>query len=92
MSEGNDKPFIAHLQSKEGKEQAMKCPLSKSIIRVGDEASIGTMVECLKEECAWWVETQGRCAIKDVALSLDYISTDLTHILESMPIATQSEK
>jgi len=27
MSFGNEREFIDHLQNKEGKEQAMKCPL-----------------------------------------------------------------
>lgn len=46
---------------------------------IRDEASY-----CLEGECAWWIEPdsnskklglQGRCAVTEVALSLDFLST-----------------
>jgi len=41
--------------------------------------------DCIKEECAWWDENQGRCAIKEIGVCLEYISTDITQILEKIP-------
>ena len=43
------------------------------------------VAECLKEGCAWWVKTQARCAIKDIALSLGFIAMDITQINQKMP-------
>ncbi|MBA7559822.1 hypothetical protein ES708_01438 [subsurface metagenome] len=62
----------------------MKCPLfciGDRRVQLGEETEYG---DCLKEECAWWVETQDRCAVKDIALSLDYVATDMTQILEKL--------
>lgn len=70
----------------------MKCPLSKSIIRVGGEASIGTMVDCLKEECAWWNEWSQVCAVKMGQVNLGSIADSLDVIMEKMPHEEQFRK
>uniref|UniRef100_A0A6H2A5W3 Uncharacterized protein n=1 Tax=viral metagenome TaxID=1070528 RepID=A0A6H2A5W3_9ZZZZ len=59
----------------------MKCPLSKSVIRVGNEASIGTMVDCLKEECAWWHPTTVSCEVSRIASNLSGINNALIGVL-----------
>jgi hypothetical protein len=48
--------------------------------------------DCLKEDCAWWDETQAVCSIKNISQQLGYISSDLTQIEEKMPHAGQSTK
>ncbi len=63
----------------------MKCPLMLMDWRSKPEEKSFLPKDCLKEECAWWVEPQGRCAIEDIALSLGFISTDITRMLEKMP-------
>lgn len=60
----------------------MKCPLSPWVKGAFDDEELSTPLDCRKEECAWWIETQDRCALKDIALSLGFISTDITQILE----------
>ena len=70
----------------------MKCPL---MIMAQYKTRVSGFPEdfnCLEEECAEWVETQNRCAIKDIALSLGFMSMDMTQILEKMPHADQFKK
>lgn len=92
MGEGNEQGFINYLEAKERKEQAMKCPLMLMTWQPTEEKKKFEPMNCLKEECGLWVETQDRCAIKDVALSLGFISTDITQLLEKMPHAGQFKK
>jgi len=70
----------------------MKCPLFQEYSVESQDRHIEdheVTRECWKEECAWWVETQDTCAIKQLALSLGYISLDTTQLLEKMPIARE---
>lgn len=70
----------------------MKCPLQSEYTGGGSIRDENTMMDCLKEGCAWWVETQDRCAIKDIALTLGFISLDATQLLEKLPRAGRSRK
>ena len=63
----------------------MLCPLFRVTKTTKDGEVEWHLSDCLKEECAWWNETQGMCAVKDLAQQLGYISSDLTQISESMP-------
>ena len=60
----------------------MKCPLLCICAAVNNKRYPIEAAECLKEECAWWEETQD-CAIKDIGRSLSYLSIDSTQELES---------
>lgn len=62
----------------------MKCPiLPKTQYHDGKEEQV-ILADCLKEECAWWEEAQGECSIKTIARGLEYISTDITQVLEKL--------
>jgi len=63
----------------------MKCPLLILAYTYVPGPTAENVGDCIKEECAWWNETQGMCAVKDLAQQLGYISSDLTQISESMP-------
>ncbi len=65
----------------------MKCPLPIFYRSSPSGLAESELRDCIKEECAWWVETQDRCAIKDIALSLGYVAMDMTQILEKLPPA-----
>ncbi len=62
----------------------MKCPLLMLAQRAHDGSHTIPIADCVKADCAWWVETQATCAIKQLALSLGFISLDTTQLLERM--------
>lgn len=45
--------------------------------------------ECLKEECAWWVEAFDKCAIREIRDFFEAIDNRLHDIEEKMPHAGQ---
>lgn len=65
----------------------MKCPLFVMTATRIARSEAPDYIECIKEECAWWVETQAECAIKQLALSLGFISLDTTQLLERISLA-----
>ncbi|MBA7592749.1 hypothetical protein ES708_34943 [subsurface metagenome] len=67
----------------------MKCPLRfKELIEV-DDAERWRGADCIKEECAWWEETQDVCSVKNMGRMLGYMSLDLTQILDKLPPAEE---
>lgn len=70
----------------------MKCPLMVNTREGELQVLIPYPKDCLGEECAWFVETQDRCAIKDIALSLGFISLDMTQLIEKMTTELQFRK
>lgn len=88
MSAGNDREFIDELQGKEG-GKAMKCPRMSGVIQDKD-GNIGFVKEeCLKEECAWWVEEPKRCTMPLLYFRLLAIANVLFEIEQKMPHAGQ---
>ena len=63
----------------------MKCPLLKGEIKLEDADVTMDFIDCLKEECAWWDEDFGRCAVLAVAKELAYMNAGQTAILNKMP-------
>jgi len=55
----------------------MKCPLFPQ--------------ECLKEECAWWLEDIQMCAIRDLALEFRYTQLRLADIRDNLSIAEENK-
>lgn len=70
----------------------MKCPLFRvaAVIQPGvfDENAF----KCLKEECAWWNEESGRCAIFVGFTNLEFIKLRLEMIEAKMPHEKQFRK
>lgn len=43
----------------------MKCPL------LSIAPGVGSWVNCLEEDCAWWEATEERCAVMSIAVDMD---------------------
>jgi len=59
----------------------MKCPV---LAPTPEETSLGKLwdaVDCLKEECAWWLPDINMCAVKDFARELQHIQFRLQDIV-----------
>ena len=50
----------------------MKCPLLSISITREDRIQGYQELDCLKEECAWWVDTEKECSITILALEASY--------------------
>ena len=60
----------------------MKCPLiAVAIVRELGEP-LGDEADCLKEECAWWLDNIQMCALKDLALETRHIQFRLQDMIE----------
>jgi len=58
----------------------MKCPLSE-IARYWDgKETQAILSDCLKEECAWWVEAADQCSITVAAKNLNAVIENLQQI------------
>ena len=60
----------------------MKCPLfviRDRRVQLGEETEYG---DCLKEECAWWLQDVSMCAMKDIALELLHTQLRLADIID----------
>ena len=70
----------------------MKCPLATAacIIRRSDLDEVTD--ECLKEECAWWDDEMGDCAVLDLAQTLWSIRGMLADIRDKIPHEEQFRK
>ena len=53
----------------------MICPMKFNNSKVWEqhEGSEEKQYTCHKEQCAWWTDEYGSCAIKDIALALNSI-------------------
>ena len=70
----------------------MKCPLLYiEYVKEGGEMGI-TPTECLKEDCAWWVENVDRCAIRGISLELSFLLQLVTNIAKKVPHEEQFGK
>lgn len=70
----------------------MKCPLSNFGLHPSTVGEILSPADCLKEDCAWWLEDIGMCAIRDLALELRYTQYRLQDMLTKMPHEGQFRK
>jgi len=61
----------------------MKCPLTYVISAGKIDPKTPVMEDCLKEECAWWDDSDGCCCIVDIASSLSMIVSFLKDITEN---------
>jgi len=63
----------------------MKCPLQIIVgLTRGDTLNPAPM-DCIKEDCVWWCETQQRCAIAQLATDSTIISSELHQLVDKMP-------
>lgn len=70
----------------------MKCPLCNFVIESEDKEEKSVMLDCLKEECAWWNADFGTCVLHALRDDLKEISGALQGILLKMPPAGQFRK
>ena len=70
----------------------MKCPLLCLAKPLEITHKEPTEADCLKEECAWWLEDISMCALKDLALETRYIQFRLQDMLAKMPHEEQFRK
>jgi len=63
----------------------MKCPLMRIPITTKGAADREKIDECIKEECAWWNETNGNCGVLQLCKSIYYIGTHVAQIEVKMP-------
>lgn len=63
----------------------MKCPMRKMVQQIELGRTIEEPMDCLKEECAWWVDGEGGCVITFIEKDLAGCWTMLTQILNKMP-------
>lgn len=65
----------------------MKCPLSTSIDYEEEGNPKFHTDDCLREECAWWLEDISMCSIRELALETRYTQFRLQDISTKMPHA-----
>jgi len=70
----------------------MKCPLRYIETRYPDEQIGREQLDCLKEECAWWVKASESCAMEAIPRIIGYVGSELKTIKEKMPHAGQFTK
>ena len=63
----------------------MKCPLLTLTAYLRPEINVVTGVDCLKEECAWWVKASESCAMEAIPRVIGYVGSELRTINEKMP-------
>ena len=67
----------------------MKCPLMKRFFQSETGKWHTEIMDCGKEECAWWLEDVNLCAIKDLALELRYTQLRLADMNDKMSPARE---
>jgi len=60
----------------------MKCPLTTVISTVARSPEAKDWGDCIKEECAWWDDSDEHCCIVDIASSLSMVMSFLKDITE----------
>ena len=63
----------------------MKCPLLKGEIKLEDADVTMDFIDCLKEECAWWVKASESCAMEAIPRIIGYVGSELKTIKDTMP-------
>ena len=63
----------------------MKCPLIVAGYKERMLSSKDTASDCLKADCAWWLEDISMCALRDLALELRYTQQRLQDIAKAIP-------
>jgi len=63
----------------------MKCPLLAVMYRAEIPKLTLSLIECLKEECAWWLDEMDRCALPEIAVATGAIAEHLSVIREYGP-------
>lgn len=63
----------------------MKCPLMTAGRMTCDDPLDFTYVDCLKEECAWWVKPSESCAIVAIPRIVGFLGSELKTIKDKMP-------
>ena len=63
----------------------MKCPLLMLAQRAHGGSHTLPLTNCLKEECAWWVEASQSCAMEAIPRIIAYLGSELKTIKEKMP-------
>lgn len=58
----------------------MKCPLRRWVFDAQCQQLIPEQLDCLKEECAWWIKLTQRCALTQMVYCLDDLSDVLKDI------------
>jgi len=70
----------------------MKCPLLYGFWIARQREELPELSDCLKEECAWWLEDVNMCSIRELALELRYTQMRLQEITFKMPHEEQFRK
>jgi len=63
----------------------MKCPLFAAAFIMSDRLTPEKALNCLKEECAWWVKVSQSCAMEAIPRIIGYVGSELKTIKEKMP-------
>lgn len=70
----------------------MKCPLRYLETHYPDEQIGRDQLDCLKEECAWWIKEADQCAAALAPRHLFTLEKMLGLILDKMPHELQFRK
>ncbi|MBA7560963.1 hypothetical protein ES708_02597 [subsurface metagenome] len=63
----------------------MKCPLFMiHILQEPGKVDLAK-VDCIKEECAWWVEASESCAMEAIPRIIGFLGSELKTIKEELP-------
>ena len=63
----------------------MKCPLREVGVHDEEGKFYYESADCLKEECAWWIEGDQCCAVTNLARDGYLLLLELKDIKEKMP-------
>lgn len=60
----------------------MKCPVTVIAFAKGETVVRSGLMDCLKEECAWWLADINMCSVRDLALELRYAQMRLQDMVK----------
>ena len=63
----------------------MKCPQSDQHFRYSKDGDRWEFADCLKEECAWWDNTHGICAVLQLSKAIYYMGLHIAQAEKKMP-------
>jgi len=64
----------------------MKCPLLAHKTWIEDDYPMQVYEDCLREECAWWDRTAGKCVVLQLAFELDDVHCQLTEVAKELAL------